>query len=127
MNQAYTENMPKDQYGGVPYGGTDIPNHIIRSAIDLASLLEWSIFILFLDLEKAYDKAIRELVLGWPQDFEGDKAQYLISIGCLPEVAEGIVRYVETDGTKFEQWKIDPKVIALLNGLHTNSWFNYSD
>jgi hypothetical protein len=55
-----------------------------------------SIFILFLDLEQAFDKVIREVMMGWPQCDDGrfdtskQRIDYLISLGLDPEVASFI-------------------------------------
>eukprot|EP00972_Heterocapsa_arctica_P031614 4656705-Heterocapsa_arctica.AAC.1 len=48
--------MGATQFGGAKGGGTDYPNHTVRTAMRVAKSCMWSIFVMFLDLEKAYDK-----------------------------------------------------------------------
>eukprot|EP00973_Karenia_brevis_P064818 9003079-Karenia_brevis.AAC.1 len=69
--------MPATQHGAVKGRGTDIASHTIRSAQAAAKLLRKSIFVLFVDLVKAFDKAIRELVYGWGQSKPDDPVGYL--------------------------------------------------
>ena len=54
-----------DQYAG-PSQGTTIANHTLRTFRDVATLQKWSTAIVYLDLSNAFDKACREMVLGWP-------------------------------------------------------------
>ena len=61
----YGANVPDNQYGAVAGRGTDFASHIISSAIAAASLSQWSIFILFVDLVKAFDRVIRQIAYGW--------------------------------------------------------------
>ena len=64
IDPAYTANIPRNQYGAVAFKGTDFASHVIRSALSYASLAHMSVMVLFLDLVKAFDKAIRQLVYG---------------------------------------------------------------
>ena len=57
--------MPPNQHGAVALRGTDFASHIIATAIDIAALLTLNIFVLFVDLTKAFDRVIRQLPLGW--------------------------------------------------------------
>jgi hypothetical protein len=131
LPRSYSEN----QFGGVAGGGTDFANHTVRTAIHYAKAFALSIFILFLDLEKAYDKVVRELMFGWPQ---GDasastdatrrsKIEYLTSIGVEPSAAEFIVTFVQDHGTVLDTLNVDEKVQSLLNGLHSHAWFKYGN
>ena len=65
IDNDYTSNMPATQHGAVSGRGTDMASHVIRSAAAAASMLNLSIFVLFVDLIKAFDKVIREIVHGW--------------------------------------------------------------
>ena len=62
----YNSNMPECQNGAVAGRGRDFAAHVIRTVMDLASMSSLSIFILFVDLVKAYDRIVREIVLGFP-------------------------------------------------------------
>ena len=127
VDEQYCRNMPESQFGAVKNGGTDYAHHLVLTSIDYARLAAQSIFILFLDLEKAYDRIIRELVIGWPQDVRAGGRAYLESLGLHPDTVEWILGYISKVGPVFHQWGIDEKVIALINSLHTHSWFCYDD
>ncbi len=58
-------HMLATHFGAVKHRGTDMATHLIRSAIDTAKLLELRVSVLFVDLVKAFDKVIRQLVFGW--------------------------------------------------------------
>ena len=68
--------MPASQFGGIDGGGTDFPHHIVLTALDVAAALSMSVVILFVDLVKAFDKVLRELVMNFPQHMRGDRIQY---------------------------------------------------
>ena len=65
IEPSYVEHMPVDQHGAVTKRGTDFASHIVTSAISVAHLLKLSLFVLFVDLTKAFDRVIRQLVHGW--------------------------------------------------------------
>ena len=69
----YVEKMPSTQFGAIPKRGTDQASHIVRSAADAVMMLTYSIVVLFLDLVKAFDRVIRELVFGWGAQPQGTK------------------------------------------------------
>ena len=76
VDPAYTEHMPEDQHGAVSGRGSDFASHTVRSFIEFCLLSTRSFFILFVDLVKAFDRVVRELVLGWPDEVS-DPAHYL--------------------------------------------------
>eukprot|EP00959_Pyramimonas_sp_CCMP1952_P191399 4001945-Pyramimonas_sp.AAC.1 len=61
IEDAYTAKMPINQRGAVAGRGTDFASHIVATMADIASMMGWSIFILYLDLVKAFDRVIRQL------------------------------------------------------------------
>ena len=115
IDPIYHQKVPPTQFGAVRSGGTDVPHHIIRSACDYAALADLSVCVLFVDLVKAFDRILRELIFGFPQGVT-DKFPYLTSLG-LSEVQAGIL----------QQWGVDAKVIALVAALHSGSWFTYAE
>ena len=89
----YNINVPREQFGAVPARGIDFANHLVRTLLDIASALQWSIFVLFLDLVKAFDRVVRELLLGWPSSAgltKSTRLAYLRSFGLDQEVAGSI-------------------------------------
>ena len=126
INPAYNANMPTEQFGATVGRGTDVATHIVRSFIEMCLLNASSYFILFVDLVKAFDRVVRELVMGWPSGVT-DPREYLLSLGLTNEQADWIAEYVARHGCLLEQWGVDKKVIALLKNLHASSWFTYGE
>ena len=103
VDPVYNVRIPVDQFGATAGRGTDFAHHILRSFIDRANKLGHSFFILFLDLVKAFDRIIRELVFGWPPDVPEDRVQYLVELGVLPHAAEHIAEFIDSRGPIFQQ------------------------
>jgi hypothetical protein len=117
--------LPDDQFGGVPGGGTDFANHLIRSLLQLAKVAGMSAFVLFLDLEKAYDRIVRELVFGMPHNNDMACTEYLESIGVTANSSMMIASHLDTDGTVFDEAHVHPRVTRAINALHCGAWFRY--
>eukprot|EP00973_Karenia_brevis_P085828 11905929-Karenia_brevis.AAC.1 len=98
VDPIYNVKVPIDQHGATAKRGTDFAHHIVRSFIDYANMAKLSFFVLFLDLIKAFDRIVRELVFGWPPDVPSDHAQYLTDLGIPPKAAEYIAEYVDSHG-----------------------------
>ena len=120
---AYKDNMPADQFGATSGRGTDMASHIVRTFIAHCTAAKLSMFVLFVDLVKAFDRVIREIVPVWPHDVQ-DLAAYLASLGLTPEQVDWTAAFVSRHGGLFEKWGVDRKVIALLRHLHSASWFS---
>eukprot|EP00973_Karenia_brevis_P062247 8658418-Karenia_brevis.AAC.1 len=82
-----------------------------------------SIFILFVDLVKAFDKVIRQLVYGWGDARPDDPVAFLIGLGVARDSAEWICSYIDERGHLFAQWMVDPKATQLAHTLHQGAWF----
>ena len=81
----------------------------------------------FVDLSKAFDFAIREILLSWRQGFDGDKRTHLMSLGLSEKEADDLISELVSDGGLLEWLGCDAGVCELINSLHTNSWLKYSD
>ena len=90
--------MPSSQHGAIPGKGTDLASHLVRSAVAAAAMLNMSVCVLLVDLVKAFDKVVRQLVHGWGPAPPADKAAYLRSLGVQPLAVEWILRYLEERG-----------------------------
>ena len=55
------------QMGAVSKRGTDFGTHMLTSFIESRTNDNDSIGICFVDLVKAFDRVLRELVMGWPR------------------------------------------------------------
>ena len=81
VEPSYEQHMPQDQYGAVRRRGADFATHIVTTVTAWAKTMSWSIFILFLDLVMAFDRVVRQLVVGWGEVHEGERLSYLKSLG----------------------------------------------
>ena len=122
IDTQYNDKIPADQYGATRGRGTDFATHIITSIAAVAKIMEWSIFILFIDLTKAFDRIIRELIVGWPVLLASEKAQYLTSLGVCPESAEWMTRYIDSRGCVFRQWHVRENTTLLTRDMHDGAW-----
>ena len=126
IDTAYCKGIPQDQYGAAKERSTDFATHVLLSFIAVCNACAMSYFVLFVDLVKAFDRIVRELVFGWPA-YASDPREYLRGIGLNPEQVEWIAEYVAKHGSVLEQWGVDKKVIQLLKNLHACSWFTFGD
>ena len=90
LRPRYNIHMPTDQFGATSGKGTDFASHIVRSFIDMCNALSLSFFILIVDLVKAFDRIVRELVLGWPPGVT-DPVQHLTTLGLTAPVVRQTV------------------------------------
>eukprot|EP00973_Karenia_brevis_P052823 7343752-Karenia_brevis.AAC.1 len=114
------------QFGCAKRRGTAFANHIVRSFIDTCKVKGLSAFILFLDLRKAFDYCIREVLLGWSHAQYGDKTAYLMRLGLSAENAEALRNDLDRNGGLLEQL-CGVDICAIVNSLHSGSWFRYAD
>ena len=60
--------------------------------LEVARLKAWPVFVLYLDVTKAYDRIDWELVLGWPSGMSTSGYDYLRSSG-IGEVAAACIAF----------------------------------
>ena len=129
-DEHYNANIPECQHGAVSGKSTDFAHHFILSCIDLAVAFALCICVLFVDLSKAYDGVVRELLMGIPQnvhhDWESVKS-YFASIGIPEDVSKYIFEYLQDHGAVLQQWGVSEKTINLINALHSGAWFQYGE
>ena len=76
--------------------------------------------MLFLDLSKAFDFAIREAILGMPEGLPEDRhLEYLRDIGLTEENVQLPAATLRDKGCALHQAGVSPVVTRLLNSLHT--------
>ncbi|CAK0869748.1 unnamed protein product [Prorocentrum cordatum] len=121
--------MPATQFGAVAQKGTDFASHLVQSLIALAEKNGWSIFVLFIDLVKAFDRVVRESVLGYPDEFQSDseRLDHLRALGLTEAVAQHIFKYLRDQPPLLKAWGVSDHTIALLRGLHCGSWFGVGE
>ena len=82
-----------------------------------------SVFVLFVDLVKAFDKAVREVVLGFTPKAACDPVAYFTRIGVSSCAATWLTKYVLTNDCLLKQWGVKTKVVRILQRLHQKAWF----
>ena len=124
VDEAYHGYVPESQCGAVKKKGSDFATHLLRTMMDYAAANQLSIAILFVDLTKAFDLVLREVVLGWPQ-LPGIKGiEYLEELGFPADHARQLAAEIASDGCVFDEIRIHPHVRELVASMHTKSWFH---
>jgi len=87
----------------------------------------WSCFTLFLDLTKAFDKAWREVAMGWMQGVDASnraaREAAAAQASLPPEVATRLAHFIETERPALAQAGVSPHVLEMVRSLHTGAWF----
>ena len=122
IDPIYESKMPATQFGAVPRRGTDQASLMIRAAIEVSILKGCSIAVLFVDLVKAFDKVIREIVFGWGPSPPADKKTALRALGVSEAAANWILQYLDEKGHLFHQWQVDPEAAALCQAMRASAW-----
>ena len=123
VHPSYARAVGSQQFGAMPGRGTSLASHCVRSFLDACRLLRLSVCVILIDLSKAYDLAIRELLMGWFDQSHMTNIEYLQSLGIPSEAATAIAEYIDSKGPLFAQLLIDPKVWELIHSLHQGAWF----
>ena len=76
----YCSATPPNQCGAALGKGTDLASHCVRLALDVAKIKGLSIAIIFVDLSKAFDHALREVVLGWSTNEAAANVAHLVRL-----------------------------------------------
>ena len=87
-------------------------------------------FLLFLDLSKAFDFIVREFAIGAQQGTGGsakDAADAVAKLGLDQEEARQLALEIQQHGSYLEMCGADPKVAKLVAALHTGSWFQIGE
>jgi exonuclease III len=127
LNQLYARLVGPSQFGAVSGRGTALASLSLRAFADLCMARGWSLFVLFVDLSKAFDYAIREVVMGWmgPMRLRSrqDKRKHLHGLGVLPEHSDDLVQWIDETGGLLLAAGADHTVVSLVASLHDGSWF----
>eukprot|EP00973_Karenia_brevis_P092820 12414275-Karenia_brevis.AAC.1 len=97
-----TKFIPEVQCGATAGKGTDMATHTLRLLQDYAKLHNKSLAILFVDLTKAFDRVLREVVFGWfsdpnlpPEDRRRQGISDLIGKGLTKQQAAKMANMIE--------------------------------
>ena len=127
LGDVYMRMVGQAQFGAVAGRGTALASFSLRSFADVATMKGWSLFILCVDLSKAFDYAIREVVMGWMPTFKDAdmdaKSAHLEKLGVLKEHSAELAKWIDETGGLLRLCATDPVVVALIASLHDGSWF----
>ena len=98
----YESRMPRDQFGAVSGRSTDFATHIVRSLFDNCHSAALSFFILFVDLAKAFDRIVREIVFGFPSSQVQNSFDFLVGLRLTEEQAAWFVEFLDKYGQLFD-------------------------
>ena len=84
--------------GGKKGGGSMIPNLMSRSISDMGAIKNLSTAELFVDLSKAFDFSICEVLFGWPPGCEKDKDEHLASCGVPAQHIQKLKNFIAETG-----------------------------
>ena len=127
---AYRSFLHLEQFGGVSGRGTGFAAQCSWQFLEMCKYMNWSVAILFVDLSKAFDYVIRELLLGFRQNFEGDceaKLATLTRLGLSRKDAESIVESLESGSCFLEHLGVPGSVVGIVRSLHTDNWFRFGN
>ena len=79
--------------------------------------------MLFIDLVKAFDRALRKIVIGWPRGNIDDWIGYLTQLGLDHDSAKVVHVDLLQNGCIMERLQAHPHIVTLMASLHTSSWF----
>ena len=99
--------------------------HMLTSFIESRTNDNDSVGICFVDLVKAFDRVLRELVMGWPKSMTSDLIEYLRKVGIGSDDAIWIVNWITKRRPLFEELGTHPKIAALVKNLHDGCWLTY--
>ena len=122
INPLYAKTVPKMQCGAVAQRGTDFAHHLAASYVAKTQLQNRCLFMLFLDLEKAFDFVVREYVMGLPQDFKGCPMAHLTGLGLPADEARRLVQEMEQDGDLLKRIGVHATICELVKALHSKAW-----
>ena len=126
LAEAYARQVGSNQFGAVARRGTGMAILALRCFLDMCALRGLSAFVLFMDLSKAFDFAIREIALGWLEGAPSDEAgrlNHFLRMGLDTDIAAALVELIASEGSLFQQQGVCTEAAALTRSLHTGAWF----
>eukprot|EP00959_Pyramimonas_sp_CCMP1952_P352226 7379998-Pyramimonas_sp.AAC.1 len=100
---------------------------VVRSFLDLCSARCWSFFVLSVDLSKAFDYAIREVVMSWMPDASSasleENRALLEKLGVPERASHRLAEWIGKTGGFLAFSGADPAVCELVTSLHHGAWF----
>ena len=120
----YNSAMPDTQFGATALRGADFATYTLVTFMENCRKRKKSFFVLFVDLVKAFDRVIRELVFGIPPGVT-DVNEHLSDFGLSVSQLNFVTSFIARHGSLFEVIGVHPRVIQLVCNLHASSWVTY--
>ena len=117
-------NMPDTQFEATSLRGADFATHTLVTFMEMCRRRKKSFFVLFVDLVKAFDRVIRELVFGIPPGVT-DVCKQLSDLGLSGSQLNFVTSFVARHGSLFEVIGVHPRVIQLVCNLRASSWVTF--
>ena len=95
IDPCYEKYIPSEQRGAATGRGTDLANHMSRSALDAGKLTAHAIFIVFIGLIKAFDFTVRQVVFGWKTLTDSTLCEQLEQVGLDVQTATNLVGHID--------------------------------
>ena len=131
IKRAYLDYIPREQFGCAE--GRSTAHAVAHTVwfIEANRLAERSMAVLFVDLTKAFDMAVREIMMGWmPAQASGTRAQrvdHLRRLGLDDAAADDMCSYIDESGGILKECGVDDATVRLVRSLHHCSWFKTGD
>eukprot|EP00973_Karenia_brevis_P064382 8945647-Karenia_brevis.AAC.1 len=77
--------------------------------------------VIFIDLSKAFDFAIREILLGWRSSYNISKISWLQRMGLSKAAAEAAAQAIDSIGGLLETLGMPEGALNLMGSLHEGS------
>ena len=126
LNDAYVKQVGGNQFGAVARRGTSLAILALRCFLDMCMCLGLSAMVLFVDLSKAFDYAIREIALGFLEGAPSDSAgqlQHFSDLGLDADVCAALVELISENTSIFEQLHVCSEAMEVARSMHTGVWF----
>ena len=94
IKPVYDASLPVVQMGAVSKRGADFGTHMLTSFIESRTSDNDGKGICFVDLVKAFDRVLRELVMGWPRLMTSHPIEYLRKVGVGREDAIWLFNWI---------------------------------
>ena len=119
---ATCKKLPNEQCGGMPGRGTNRVAHTSLLFLEYLRRSRRPGFILFLDLSKAFDRVVRQMVFRMGSSV-GDAVRAVRDLHLPPDVSIQVERFVAEVGPITETMDVPAEVLRLVAALHSDTWF----
>ena len=129
LAEEYHKQVGKHQFGAASRRSTAMAALSLRTFLSATAAAGLCTLTLFLDLTKAFDFAVRELVLGWLGPLAADtatqehKVQHLVRLGIPQAAAHDVAREITLTGGLLNAAGVPRDLKSAIASLHSGAWF----